>query len=155
MTLYNPWCILTLCLFMSSFGFVFNQGCDCFFSRIPVLYYEKCHICESCKAVEKKIGGYRGCMVGGGTSQTNMTDTVIGNCYLKSPRAYIILSPNCSMIRYHTLIGWRDQPSNYSCSQLAPALGVFRRFLPQLLINLHKILQALFAIIPAPTQKNS
>ena len=40
-------------------------------------------------------------MVGGGTSQTNMTDTVIGNCHLKSPRAYLILSTNCSMIRYH------------------------------------------------------
>ena len=62
--------------------------------------------------LRKKLGEYRGCMVGGGTSQTNMTHTVIGNWHLKSPRAYIILSANCSMIQNHTLIGWRDQPSN-------------------------------------------
>ena len=33
-----------------------------------------------------------------------------------------------------------------------PAVGVFRRFLTQFLINLHEILQALFATILAPTK---
>ena len=33
------------------------------------------------------------------------------------------------------------------------ALGVFRRFLTQFSISLHEILQALFATIPAPSQK--
>ena len=107
------WPLFGNMLALSNLGMMLNiiisQGCDC--SGIPVLYCEKCHICESCKSVEKKIRGSMGCMVSGGTSQTNMTDTVIGNCYLKSPRAYIILSTNCSMMRYHTLIGWRDQPS--------------------------------------------
>ena len=44
----------------------------------------------------------------------------------------------------------QNQRSNsyYSCSQLPPALGVFRLFLNQFLINLHEILQALFATIP-------
>ena len=42
---------------------------------------------------------------------------------------------------------------NVSCSQLLPALGVFRRFLTQFLINLHEIVQALFATIAAPTKK--
>ena len=41
-----------------------------------------------------------------------------------------------------------------SWNQLPPALVVFRRFLTQFVINLHEILQALFATIPAPTQKN-
>ena len=41
----------------------------------------------------------------------------------------------------------------YSSSQLPPALGVFRRFLTQFLINLHKVLQALFPTITEPNQK--
>ena len=41
----------------------------------------------------------------------------------------------------------------YSSSQLPPALGVFRGFLTQFLINLHEVLQALFPTIGAHTQK--
>ena len=41
---------------------------------------------------------------------------------------------------------------HYSCSQLPPALGVFRRFLTHFLINFHEILQELFSTIPAPNQ---
>ena len=40
----------------------YYQGCDCsgFFSEIPVLYCEKCHICESCKSVEENLGAIGG-----------------------------------------------------------------------------------------------
>ena len=48
---------------------------------------------------------------------------------------------------------FRKRGCLYSSSQLPPALGVFSRFLTQFLINLHEVLQALFATIPAPTQK--
>ena len=43
----------------------------------------------------------------------------------------------------------------YSCSQLSPALGVFRWYLSQFYINSHEILQAFFSTIPAPTLKIS
>ena len=49
---------------------------------------------------------------------------------------------------------WLIRRRVYSSSQLPPALGVFRRFLTQFVINLHEVLQALFPTIPAPTQKN-
>ena len=48
-----------------------------------------------------------------------------------------------------------SQTIDYSCSQLPPALGVFRRFLIQFLIFLLEILQALFTTILALTQKIS
>ena len=50
---------------------------------------------------------------------------------------------------------WWKLTATTSCSQLPPALGVFRRFLRQFWINFHEILQALFSIIPAPTLKIS
>ena len=44
---------------------------------------------------------------------------------------------------------------HYSCSQLPPALGVFRGFLTQFLINLHEILQhlQLFRRLPSKFHK--
>ena len=50
---------------------------------------------------------------------------------------------------------WIIMTLNYSCSQLPPALGVFRWFLSQFLINFYEILQALFSSIPVPTREIS
>ena len=50
---------------------------------------------------------------------------------------------------------FESKQNYYSCSQLPPALGVFRWFLSQFWINFHEILQALFSTIPAPTLKIS
>ena len=50
---------------------------------------------------------------------------------------------------------WIIMTLNYSCSQLPQALGIFRWFLSQFLINFHEILQAPFSSIPKPTREIS
>ena len=76
-------------------------------------------------------------------STTSLTNTRL------RPQAVTVSRPGRGLL---VGLGYECRSWHCSCSQLPPALGVFRRFLTQFLINLHEILQALFATIPAPTQ---